>query len=320
MKIVFVIPVFNEEKSLAPLAEGISTYAAPYEHEILFVDDGSTDGSFEVIQTLRERYPTVRAIRLRRNQGKSLALAAAFQRIEGDVAVMMDADLQDDPEEIPRLLEKLDEGYDLVCGWKQDRNDPWHKTFPSRIYNAAISRQFNIKLHDINTGFKAMRMEVAKRLPLYGDMHRMIVVHATALGYRVTEVPVKHHPRRYGKSHYGIERFIRGLADAYTTRFLTQSGHAPNHVFFLPGLVGIGLGALMTIIGMVLLGLGIFGPPQLQQPTFGLLILMVLILAIVLAAWGSISIMIGLLGELIIHHHEPADLTSVIEEEWLDTK
>lgn len=214
MKVVFVIPVFNECKTVETLAEGIARHVQGIDHRILFVDDGSSDGSSEILSRLCERSDRIGFIKLKRNYGKSHALAAGFSRAEGDIVVMMDADLQDDPEEIPRMLAKLDEGYDLVCGWKQIRNDPWRKTIPSKIYNWAVSRAFGLSLHDINTGFKAMRMETAKRLPLVGDMHRMIAVFAAGMGYRVTEIPVVHHPRRFGRSKYGFSRFYGGAADA----------------------------------------------------------------------------------------------------------
>lgn len=220
MRIVFVIPVFNECKTVEALAEGIARHAKGMDYRILFVDDGSTDGSAEVLARLADSSGAIDLIKLRRNCGKSHALAAGFARAEGDIAVMMDADLQDDPEEIPRMLAKLDEGYDLVCGWKEKRNDPWHKTIPSRIYNWAVSRAFGLSLHDVNTGFKAMRMDIAKRLPLVGDMHRMIAIFAAGMGGRVTEIPVTHHPRRFGRSKYGFGRFYRGAADAVAVRLM----------------------------------------------------------------------------------------------------
>lgn len=215
MKIVFVIPVFNEKPTLAPLIEGICTHAKGHEMRVIMVDDGSDDGSFEEACALQQQYPQLDVIRFKQNYGKTLALHAAFDQLADDVEVVitMDADLQDDPREIPRMLAKLEEGFDLVCGWKRRRHDPLHKTFPSKIYNGIIARLFNLKVHDVNTGFKAMRLEVAKKVPLYGDMHRMIAVHAHLLGYRITEIPVEHHARRFGSSKYGMDRFVKGARD-----------------------------------------------------------------------------------------------------------
>lgn len=214
MKVSVVIPLCNEEPTLAPLADGIAAQLADRDYRILFVDDGSTDGSYETLLRLREDNSRIDVVKFARNCGKTRALAAAFAQVKADVVVTMDADLQDDPEELRRLLAKLDEGYDLVCGWKAHRRDPIHKTFPSKIYNRAITLVFGLDIHDVNTGFKAMRGAVARSLTLYADMHRLIPVMAVQAGYRVTEIPVKHHPRRFGHSHYGIARFYEGVRDA----------------------------------------------------------------------------------------------------------
>lgn len=222
MKLVFVIPVFNERETLEPLAAGIARYASPHPYRILFVDDGSTDGSYDVLHSLHERDPRVGLLKLRRNYGKTRALAAGIAYAEGDVLITMDADLQDDPEEIPRLLAKLEEGYDMVCGWKANRRDPWHKVLPSRVYNALVNWLFGLHLHDVNSGFKAMRMDLAKRLPLYGDMHRMMVVFAANMGGKVAETPVVHHPRRFGRSKYGLRRFYEGSRDALAVWAITR--------------------------------------------------------------------------------------------------
>lgn len=220
--ITFVVPVYNERNTLERLAEGIDAHAVPWAHDILFVDDGSTDGSYEVLCALHERLPTVGILRFEANAGKTQALAAGFAHARGDVFVTMDADLQDDPAEIPKLLGKLFEGHDVVCGWKSDRQDPWHKTLPSRVYNFYIARTFGIRLHDVNTGFKAMRAEAARSVPLFGDMHRLIPIFARHAGYDVTEVAVRHHPRRHGISKYGPERFLHGLRDIARARLLTR--------------------------------------------------------------------------------------------------
>lgn len=252
MNITFAIPVYNERETLEQLVEGILRHTPPHAFHILFVDDGSTDGSFEELLRLREQHPEIGIIKFRRNFGKSQALSAAFARAEGDLIIMMDADLQDDPKEIPNLLAKINEGYDVVCGWKETRNDPWHKTIPSRIYNGLVNRAFGMDLHDINTGLKAIRLETARRLPLYGEMHRMIAIFAAQMGYRVTEIPVAHHPRRHGQSKYGFERFYRGAVDAYTAWFLTRHGQSPGHFFGKRGFLALGLGLLSMFAGFLL--------------------------------------------------------------------
>ncbi len=319
MKTVFVIPVCNEAPTLAGLAEGIRRHG-PENHEIVFVDDGSTDDSYRVITELREKYAEVHAIRLRRNFGKTLALAAAFARIDGDIVVMMDGDLQDDPEEIPKLLDKLEEGYDLVCGWKQDRKDPWHKTLPSRVYNAAIARLFRLPLHDVNTGFKAMRMEVAKRLPLYGDLHRMIAVHAAAMGYKVAEVPVKHHPRRFGKSQYGLDRFVRGALDVFSTFFLIRHGQSPNQVFGLAGCALLAFGSLALLLGLaavVFLPWCLGGAETPVRIGAALMTMVWLLFAFLLLLWASLALLGGLLAELFLNRlARPDPSVHVAEEHW----
>ena len=216
MKVCVVIPVCNEEATLEPLARGIADELGAHDYHILFVDDGSTDGSAAVLRRLKEADSRVAVITFARNLGKTLALAAAFAQVDDDteVVVTMDADLQDDPVELPRLLAKLDEGYDLVCGWKAHRQDPLHKTVPSKVYNTAINTAFGLTIHDVNTGYKAMRLAVARSLTLYADMHRLVPIMAAQAGFRVTEIPVRHHPRRFGHSKYGISRFYQGIRDA----------------------------------------------------------------------------------------------------------
>jgi len=243
----FVIPVYNERDTLPALAEGIARHAAPHPFRILFIADGSDDGSDKVLLELHERYPWVDTIRFRRNFGKTAALAAGFQRVRGDIVFTMDADLQDDPKEIPRFIEAIRAGADMVCGWKRKRHDPWHKTLPSRVYNCWVSWVFRIPLHDVNCGFKAMRAEVARHLILYGEMHRLIPVLAQQNGCRLAELPVEHHPRQSGVSKYGFERFMRGAADVVTVRFLERYGASPGHFFYpVGGCLGImgGLAAL----------------------------------------------------------------------------
>ncbi len=247
--ITFLVPVYNEQDTLERLAQGITEHAAPWPHRILFIDDGSTDGSGEVLRALEERMSHVDLIRFARNAGKTQALAAGLAHGRGDIFVTMDADLQDDPAEIPALLGKLFEGHDMVCGWKADRKDPWHKTLPSKLYNAYVTRTFGLRLHDVNTGFKAMRAEAARCTPLFDDMHRLIPVFARHAGHDVTEVPVRHHPRRHGVSKYGPERFLHGLRDIARARLLTTFGGSvlPYVVFALLWAAGgLGVAAALT--------------------------------------------------------------------------
>lgn len=277
---VFVIPVYNECDTLEPLAAGIAAHTAPHPFRIIFVDDGSTDGSAEVLMRLHERHAWVDVVRFRRNFGKAAALMAGFQLVREGVVFTMDADLQDDPKEIPHFVGVLRGGADMVCGWKRLRHDPWHKTIPSRIYNAWVSRVFRVPLHDVNCGFKAMRADVARHLTLYGEMHRLIPILARQHGCRLAEIPVEHHPRRSGVSKYGFERFMRGAADVVTVYFLERFGASPGH-FFHPlagclcaaGLVGgagaaiaaalgrVGTAGILGVLGFesVLAGLILFG-------------------------------------------------------------
>ncbi len=196
--------------------------------EIIFVDDGSTDGSWTTIRDLAGRDPGVSGIRFRRNFGKAAALTAGLRAAKGDLILMIDADLQDDPAEIPRMLAKLREGFDVVNGWKRRRLDPWHKVYPSRVFNATVSAIMGLKLHDHNCGLKLFRSEVAGEIRLYGELHRFIPVLAHARGFRVTEVTVNHRPRRFGHSKYGVRRFARGFLDLLTVKFLTGFGERPS--------------------------------------------------------------------------------------------
>jgi glycosyltransferase involved in cell wall biosynthesis len=214
MKLSFVIPAKDEQATLRQLLNGIATHAAGHELQIILVDDGSTDGTREEADALGAELPQVEVIHFEKNRGKSAALQAGFGRVTGEIVFTMDADLQDDPAEIPRFLEALENGADVVVGWKQKRQDPWHKTLPSRVYNAALRRMFGLRLHDVNCGFKAMRAEVAKRLELREGYHRLIPAIAKRMGYSIAEIPVRHHPRRYGHSKYGWKRFFTGARDA----------------------------------------------------------------------------------------------------------
>lgn len=235
-----VIPLLNEEESLGELAKRIETVLDRSHRgrwDVLFIDDGSTDDSWLEIEQLHAKNPRFKAIRFRRNHGKSAALAVGFAEVRGDIVITMDADLQDDPDEIPALIAKLEEGYDLVSGWKRKRYDPWHKTIPSKLFNAVTSRMAGIKLHDFNCGLKAYRRDVVKTVQVYGEMHRYIPALAHWEGFRVTEIPVQHHPRKYGVSKFGMSRFLKGFLDLLTVLFTTRYVKRPLHFFGTVGFV-----------------------------------------------------------------------------------
>jgi dolichol-phosphate mannosyltransferase len=250
MKLSLVIPVFNEEESLEALYWELDEVAQAqrYELEAIFVDDGSSDGSWRAISSLAARDPRVRGIRFRRNFGKAAALAAGFQAAQGDVVFTLDADLQDDPHEIPRFLQKLDDGLDLVSGWKQVRRDPWHKVLPSRMFNWLVSRLTGVRLHDHNCGMKCYRREVVREVRLYGERHRFVPVLAHARGFRVGEIAINHRPRKYGKSKYGMKRLVKGFLDLLTVKFLTGYGQRPQHLLGTLGLVCFLFGAISLTV------------------------------------------------------------------------
>jgi glycosyltransferase involved in cell wall biosynthesis len=252
-----LIPVLNESPSLRQLHAEIDAACASRQltAEIIFIDDGSTDDGWGVIGELAARDPRVSGIRFRRNFGKAAALSAGMQAARGEVLFMMDADLQDDPAEIPRFLEQMDAGFDVVNGWKRRRLDPWHKVFPSRIFNLLVSWLTHLKLHDHNCGLKCFRRGIAEEIRLYGELHRFIPVLAFARGFKVTELEVNHRPRQFGSSKYGVRRFVRGFLDLLTVKFLTGFGQRPQHmlgalglVFLAVGLVGLGYLAVIWML------------------------------------------------------------------------
>jgi glycosyltransferase involved in cell wall biosynthesis len=248
MDLSLVIPVYNEVESLAPLKEALDavTDAMHGQAEYVFVDDGSTDGSFEALQRMQEADPArVRLLAFRRNMGKSAALAAAFDVVQGTHVVTLDADLQDDPREIPALLDKMQQGFDLVCGWKRKRHDPLSKTLPSRLFNAVTAKVSGVALHDFNTGLKAYRLDVVRSIHVYGELHRFIPVLAAWQGFRVAEIPVQHHARRFGTSKFGPARFLNGFFDLVTVMFLTRRARSPLHFF---GLIALGFIAVGGVI------------------------------------------------------------------------
>ncbi|WP_164103762.1 glycosyltransferase family 2 protein [Candidatus Laterigemmans baculatus] len=244
--VAIVIPVFNERESLEELRKQIAEVAAAHQLdlEVIFVDDGSTDGSWEIEARLAAEVPRTRAIRFRRNFGKAAALAAGFDAAERPIVMTMDADLQDDPQEIPRFLEMLDSGLDVVSGWKRVRHDPWHKTGPSRVFNWMVGRLTGVRIHDHNCGFKAYRREIFDEVKLYGELHRFVPVLAAARGWRVGEIAIQHHPRRFGHSKYGARRLVKGFLDLLTIYFLTGYAQRPLHLMGSVGLISFLAGGL----------------------------------------------------------------------------
>ena len=225
MNLFFVIPVLNEKGTLEELTARILEHVGEHEAHLLFINDGSSDGSSELLDQLAESHDQVEVLHFPEHRGKSAALAEGFDRAEGDIVFTMDSDLQDDPAEIPSFLAKLQDGDDMVVGWKVERHDPWHKTLPSKVYNSFVATAFGLKLHDINCGYKAMTLPVAKSLHLKHDYHRLIPVLAAKQGCSIAEIPVKHHARQYGHSKYGLERFWKGARDVFR---LLLSGTGPK--------------------------------------------------------------------------------------------
>lgn len=302
-----VVPVYNEEQSLRPLYDGLTAALerVGQSYEIVFVDDGSRDGSFAELKALHEQDQRVRVIRFRRNFGKTPALVAGFSRARGTVIFTMDADLQDDPEEIAKFLEKLDEGYDLVSGWKYPRHDPFTKTVPSFFFNRMVSMATGVQLHDINCGFKAYRREVLDDVKLYGELHRFIPVLAHERGFGVAEVKVRHHQRKYGKSKFGARRFLRGFLDLMMVVFLMQYLQTPLRLFGAIGLFSTVAGVLVDLY-IVLDRFLPFGSHQ-EIHTRPLLFVGILLLI-----FGISFILTGLQSEMIRHFaYRPADEYSI---------
>jgi glycosyltransferase involved in cell wall biosynthesis len=290
-----VVPVHNEERSVALLLDELDSAFQPLgtPWEAIFVDDGSTDGSFAALTRLHAARDDVTVVRLRRNFGKAAALAAGFAQARGDVIVTIDGDLQDDPAEIPRLLVKLEEGFDLVSGWKTHRRDPLTRRLLSRVFNGVVGWVSGVHLHDMNCGLKAYRAEVVRGLRLYGELHRFVPVLAHHRGYRIAELPVNHRPREHGRSRYGLERYLRGFLDLLTVSFIGRYRHRPLHLFGGLGLAlslaGIGILVYLTVVKIM--GHAIGGRP-------------LLILGVLLVVVGLQVFSLGLITELITSHHE----------------
>ena len=309
-----VIPVFNEEGSLDELHLQLTKVAADrgYELDIVFVDDGSTDRSWQIIGQLANRNANVRGIRFRRNFGKAAALSAGFAVIRGEMVMTLDADLQDDPAEIPNFLEEMNKGFDVVSGWKQVRHDPWHKVWPSRVFNWMVSLLTGVQLHDHNCGMKCYRSEIFDEVRLYGELHRFVPVLAAARGYRVSERVIQHRPRQFGQSKYGVTRFLKGFLDLLTVKFLTGFGQRPQHILGTAGLASFLLGALgltslafYWLVSRLCPGLD---PIHLHERP-------AVIYSVGMLLLGGQLMSIGFIGELIIANHQPdVDNYSIAEQ------
>ncbi len=299
MRLSVVIPVFNEEESLPLLFESLfsSLGNLPYEWQLVFVDDGSRDNSLAALEQLAaDNKDCVVVVAFRRNFGQTAAIAAGIDHAKGEIIVLMDADMQNDPADIPMMLEKIDDGYDVVSGWRKRRQDTFiTRTLPSRIANGLISRVTGVHLHDYGCTLKAYRREVLTGFRLYGEMHRFIPAYAGYVGARIIEVPVNHHPRRYGQAKYGLERTLKVVLDLFTVKFLISYSHKPLYLF---GGAGIFLGSISTIIlfflmvRRLLLGISAFDSP-------------LFIVGVMFMIMGFQSVLMGLIAELQVRtYHE----------------
>ncbi len=300
-----VIPLYNEEESIPELFENIRTalkdLRRPY--EVIFIDDGSTDGSFEVLKTLHKGNKTVRIVRFRRNFGKSAALSVGFAEAQGTFVVTMDADLQDDPAEIPGLVEAMGDSFDLISGWKKKRFDPISKTIPSRFFNFVTAKLTGIPLHDFNCGLKAYRKEVIKEINVYGELHRYIPALAHWAGYRVGEKVVQHHPRKYGHTKFGLSRFFKGFLDLLTVLFNTRYVKRPLHLFGVWGIISFLVGGFIDLYLSIE---WLRGETALSnRPLFMVGFFLVII--------GVQFISIGLLGEMITRQEQGERTYSIRE-------
>ncbi|MBI2864682.1 MAG: glycosyltransferase family 2 protein [Chloroflexi bacterium] len=288
-----IVPVFNEEESVSILHRRLAEVLVGEEYEVIFVDDGSTDGSFAAMERLRLTDGRTRVVRFGRNFGKSSALDAGFRVSRGEIVITMDADLQDDPAEIPRLVATLDQGYDLVSGWKVDRQDPITKTLPSLLFNRVTAAVTGIELHDFNCGFKAYRRRLVDHLRIYGELHRFIPALAYWRGFRVTEVGVRHHSRKFGRSKFGARRFLSGFLDLFTVLFLTRFNRKPLHLFGSMGVLflGVGLAINLYLTAIKIAGQAIGTRPLLQ-------------LGVLLMVVGLQFFSMGLLADLMLSHRQ----------------
>lgn len=308
----FVIPAKDEEKSVKLLYQEIVKVVKKLgkSYEIIFIDDGSTDKTFEELKKLHQKNKKVKVIRLRGNFGKSIALQLGFEQARGEIIFTLDADLQDNPREIPRFLKELDKGYDLVVGWKKQRHDPPAKTLPSKLGNLTTRLLTGIKIHDLNCGFKAYRNEVTQNLNLYGELYKYIPVLVAKQNFRITEIVISHRSRKYGKSKYGWERNTKGFLDLITVVFLTGYLRRPGHFFGTFGLISFFFGFL---IGVYITYLRVTtGSIQFRHP--------LLFLGMLLMIIGVQLVSTGLLAEMIIYSNKKLDYSSNIKEILGDKK
>lgn len=311
MKLTFVIPVLNEEESVGQLYQEIIQNNPISEYEIIFIDDGSSDKTYYILRELAKADVNVKLIKFRRNFGKAAALQIGFKVAQGDYIFTMDADLQDDPIEIPNFINKLEEGYDLISGWKKKRFDPMYKTLPSKFFNFITAHTFKLKLKDFNCGYKLYRKSAAKEIILYGEMHRYIPVLANALGFRIGELPVNHRRRQFGKSKYGIERYLRGFFDLLTVKMVTQYVKSPLYLFGRIGIISVVIGIVLT--GYLTFLKLFYGYPLTNRP--------LLFLGILLILAGLQFFSMGLISELIINRSQKNNIhISIQETQNLDTE
>ncbi len=308
-----VIPVYNEEENLPLLHGEIAEVAvrANVDLELVYVDDGSTDRSWSIIHDMAKSHARVRGIHFRRNFGKAAALSAGFRAAQGDIILTMDADLQDDPHEIPNFLAALDKGLDVVSGWKRVRHDPWHKVGPSRVFNFLVSRTTGVHLHDHNCGMKCYRAEVFREVRLYGELHRFIPVLAAARGFRVGEIEIRHRPRRFGHSKYGVSRFSKGFLDLLTVKFLTGYGQRPQHLLGGIGLLSFSAG-IVGLTYLTVTWLVNWWYPNTFQPLHERPLLIYCVAALLL---GAQMMAIGFLAELITAYQSRDQESYSIAEE-----
>lgn len=294
-KVSVVVPLLNEEESLPTLTNEIKKgfQNVSVDFEVVFVDDGSTDNSLKVIKEICNSDKRFKYLSFRKNYGKSAALQVGFKHIKGDAVITMDADLQDDPAEIPNLLKKLEEGFDLVSGWKKKRYDPFIKRHSSKFFNFVTGVMSGIKIHDFNCGLKAYRRDVVDSIKVYGELHRYMPVLAHWQGFTVTEIPVKHHPRRYGTTKFGISRFFKGFIDLLTVVFTTRYIKRPMHLFGF-------FGAMSFFVGLIVNGYLTYewlsGEPLSNRPMLFLGILLIIV--------GVQFFSVGLLGEMMVHNSQ----------------
>ena len=298
-RLSIVVPVYNERENLPLLHQALHEALARcrYSWEVVLVDDGSTDGSTEILEQLATEDPEhVRVVFLRRNFGQTAAIAAGIDHAQGEVVVLMDADLQNDPQDIPRLLAKLEEGYDVVSGWRRERKDAFlTRTLPSRLANALISWVTGVHLHDYGCTLKAYRREVLQGFRLYGEMHRFIPAYAASVGARITEIPVRHHPRKYGKAKYGLERTLKVVLDLFTVKFLLSYFHKPIYLFGGVGMLLILPSTLMLLF--LILRRIVWKVTLFTSPLFQLSLMFIIL--------GFQSVLMGLIAELLVRtYHE----------------